>query len=185
MFFLRGSVLRKIFLPIMCAFLAIATSVPAFASTDSLTLTAHYQGWKVYRYHAKNGPVCFMSAPPQKEQGHYTSRGQVFFFVTHWPHGGGDHVVSVSAGYTYQKDSRVSLKVKDKTFTLFTQGAMAWTQDETEDDAVVKEIKSGETMIIKGTSSRGTRTTDTYSLKGSTDAYRAMMRACSEEHGKK
>ncbi len=176
--------LRKIFLPIICVFLAATAAAPAFASTGSPTLTAHVHGWKIYRYHAKNGPVCFMSAKPQKED-IPSRRGQVFFFVTHWPHGGGNNVISVSTGYTYKKDSHVLLKVKGKTFTLFTQGSMAWTQDGTEDDAVVKEVKAGETMVITGTSERGTRTTDTYSLKGSTDAYRAMMRACSGEDGKK
>ena len=33
-------------------------------------------------------------------------------------------------------------------------------------------------MIVQGTSSRGTKTTDTYSLIGFTKAYRAIADAC-------
>ena len=36
----------------------------------------------------------------------------------------------------------------------------------------------GSTMIFKGTSSRGTLTTDTYSLKGFTAAYRSLKTKC-------
>jgi len=39
-------------------------------------------------------------------------------------------------------------------------------------------MRAGLTMVVKGTSSRGTLTTDTYSLRGFTAAYDAMQKAC-------
>lgn len=33
-------------------------------------------------------------------------------------------------------------------------------------------------MVVRGTSTRGTRTADTYSLKGTGDAYKAISTAC-------
>ena len=43
---------------------------------------------------------------------------------------------------------------------------------------IVKAMIQGARMIIKGTSSSGTQTTDTYSLKGFTAAYKAINKAC-------
>ena len=39
-------------------------------------------------------------------------------------------------------------------------------------------MKGGKAMVVKGTSSRGTLTTDTYSLAGFTAAYAAIGKAC-------
>ncbi|MBU6475628.1 MAG: hypothetical protein KGL10_00875 [Alphaproteobacteria bacterium] len=170
--------MRKFFLAIACVFSVLLAAAPAFAGAASPVLVGRYDGWKVYRFRDSSGPVCFMSAQPRKEEGHYSSRGQVFFFVTHWPGKDGKNVVSLSAGYTYKKDSRVTLAVNGKTFNLFTQGAMAWTQDGKEDAAVVDEIRAGREMAVKGTSDHGTLTSDSYDLSGSTAAYHAMMHAC-------
>jgi hypothetical protein len=39
-------------------------------------------------------------------------------------------------------------------------------------------MRAGSTMVVKGTSARGTRTTDTYSLKGVSAALDAIDKAC-------
>jgi Invasion associated locus B (IalB) protein len=39
-------------------------------------------------------------------------------------------------------------------------------------------LKAGKQMIVRGTSSRGTETTDTYSLSGFTAALAAIDKAC-------
>ena len=44
--------------------------------------------------------------------------------------------------------------------------------------AVVDAMKKGERLIIEGTSSKGTLTKDTYSLKGFSAAYRAISSKC-------
>jgi hypothetical protein len=119
-----------------------------------------------------------MSRQPEKQTGKFKKRGQVFFFVTHWAGDKDKNVVSLSNGYTFKPKSEVTLSIKGKKFPLFIQGDMAWTKDQAEDNAVVKELEAGATMTIKGTSSRGTETTDTYNLKGSTEAYQAITKDC-------
>ena len=39
-------------------------------------------------------------------------------------------------------------------------------------------MRKGRTMVVTGTSTRGTLTTDTYSLSGFTKASRAIAKAC-------
>ena len=43
---------------------------------------------------------------------------------------------------------------------------------------MVRAMRVGKKLVIRGISSRGTKTTDTFSLKGFTKAYAAMNRSC-------
>ena len=43
---------------------------------------------------------------------------------------------------------------------------------------VVDAMIRGARLVVKGTSSRGTKTTDTYSLKGFSAAFKAIGKAC-------
>ena len=58
---------------------------------------------------------------------------------------------------------------------------MAWTKDSTADAKLGAQMKKGTTAILKGTSARGTLTTDTFSLKGFSKAYRDIQKACGRE----
>ena len=70
--------------------------------------------------------------------------------------------------------------VIDRTqeFDLFTKNDGAWNYDRSNDRAMVAAMKRGLSMVITGRSSRGTVTTDTYSLRGFTAAYNAISDAC-------
>ena len=63
-------------------------------------------------------------------------------------------------------------------FVLFTDRETAWSRDAKSDTALVKAMMRGRRMRVRGTSARGTVTTDTYSLLGFTKAYRAIGKAC-------
>ena len=64
------------------------------------------------------------------------------------------------------------------SFTLFTNQSTAWAQNEKDDASIIKFMKLGNMMTVQGTSSRGTNTKDTYSLKGFIAAYKAMNKKC-------
>ncbi len=58
------------------------------------------------------------------------------------------------------------------------RAGQAWARDTKTDRALVGAMKGGLAMIVAGISSRGTLTTDTYSLTGFTKAYNAIAKAC-------
>ncbi|MEE8247875.1 MAG: invasion associated locus B family protein, partial [Alphaproteobacteria bacterium] len=64
------------------------------------------------------------------------------------------------------------------SWDLFTNGASAWAPTAVDDKAIVKSMRAGSSMTVKGTSSRGTQTTDTYSLLGFSKALGAITKAC-------
>ena len=82
------------------------------------------------------------------------------------------------AGYSYRKGSDVTVMIDGRTYTLFTQNDMAWAADAGADSSLTEGIKRGSNMTVKGVSSKGTETKDTFSLKGSTKAYDEISRAC-------
>ena len=57
-------------------------------------------------------------------------------------------------------------------------GRVAWTISEEEDARLIKFMKLGNEMIVRGISSRGTKTIDTYSLKGFSAAFTAIRKVC-------
>jgi len=178
--------LKKIFLALICTIIAFCATTQARAAdaTDPV-LIGSYDGWNAYHFRDKGGPVCFMSRAADKQEGKFKKRGKVVFFVTHYSADKDKNVVSVSGGYDFKPKDLVTLSIKSKKFPLYAQGGMAWTKDQTEDNAVIKELLAGATMTIKGTSSRGTSTADTYNLKGSTEAYRAITKDCGADKDKK
>ena len=78
----------------------------------------------------------------------------------------------------FLRNSEPTVTIGKKTFSLFTDTGHAFAHDKKSDIALIKAMIRGSTMIIKGVSSRRTKTTDTYSLKGVSAAMKAINKAC-------
>ena len=165
------------FLAMLAVMICCQTSQALAAGPEPRLLSVH-RDWQAYVFEEKGQPVCYMASQPIKAQGDYTKRGEIFAIVTHRPGDNSRDVFSYVTGYTYKKGSKVSLRIGSNSYTLFTHGDTAWAEDEKTDHAITKAIKAGSQMTVVGTSSRGTRTTDTISLRGSTAAYNAISQSC-------
>ena len=148
------------------------------AMAQSPTLIGNFGDWAAYKFTENDKKVCYMVSQPKKAEGNYTKRGDVFALVTHRPGEKTKNVFSYVTGYTYKDGSDVTVEVNNNKFTLFTQKDMAWTPDQATDNKIAESIRKGAKMVVKGTSSRGTKTTDTFSLKGSGGAHDAINKAC-------
>ena len=162
---------------IFIAFL-IATTTPAVGQTGGDGLIDVFGDWSAFAVKDGGKAVCYVGSEPQKAVGKYTKRGDPLILVTHGPGKKSIGVFSLRAGYTYKAGSEVDLVIGGFTQKLFTDGGHAWAYDTKADRALVRAMKSGSSLIAKGSSSRGTVTTDTYSLKGFTAAYGAASKAC-------
>ncbi len=163
---------------IIATALFMSFSGNAIAATSDPVLISKHADWSVFTFTQDGGKVCFMSSQPQKSEGKYKKRGEVHFFITHWEKEKTKNVVSVSTGYTYKAKSNVSLKIGKNNFSLFTQGETAWANDQETDNKIALWVTKGSTMIIEGSSKRDTATKDTYSLKGTSAAYKAINKEC-------
>ncbi|MBT3552144.1 MAG: hypothetical protein HOO19_12000 [Rhodospirillaceae bacterium] len=158
------------------AVLAVAgLSLPAFAQQKYL---GEFKDWFAYRENKGPGRTCYIASIPKKETGKYTSRGETFILVTHRPGDAKRDVFELRAGYTYKKQSKVTLNIDGNVTKLVPIGASAWAETDKIDRALAAAMARGRQMMVTGFSARGTKTTDTYSLAGFTAAYRAIGRAC-------
>lgn len=158
--------------------LGLVVAVPALAA-DPLEL-GQFGQWKAFSFTDGSGAgkVCFMSSKPQKQEGKFTKRGDVAFFITHWAAEGTRDVVSVAIGYPFKKGSTLRVLIDGTEYKMTTDGEMAWAADSTTDKTISEAVRRGSKLVVKGVSQRGTETTDTYSLSGSGDAYKKITDAC-------
>lgn len=163
----------------LVSLLAIAFFVlPGAARAAEPTLIGDYGDWSAYMFTEDGNKVCYMASQPKKAEGNYTRRGEVFALITHRPAEGTKNVFSYIAGYAYKPESEVTLKTDGQKYTLFTQDETAWARDAVADGKIAQSIRSGSSMTVSGTSSRGTTTVDTFGLKGSSAAYDAISKEC-------
>lgn len=167
---------------VLVAFIGLLTALPvtspANAQNGEPRLLAKHGDWSAYMFIENGNKVCYMISEPTSAKGNYTRRGKIYALVTHRPAEGTRDVFSYITGYTYKSGSEATVDIDSRSFSLFTQDETAWAPDATSDKALSKAIRDGSKMIVKGTSSRGTATTDTFSLKGSSKAYSRINNEC-------
>lgn len=157
------------------AFLAAPSLVQA---DDNMKLLGKFDQWTAYTFTEDGGKVCFMASAPTKSEGKYTTRGEVMAFVTHRVKSKSFDEFQIIAGYEYKADVKVALQIDKNTIELTPKDDNATADSPEIDKKIVETLRNGSSMIVKGTSKKGTPTVDTYSLKGSTAAYKAITAAC-------
>lgn len=164
----------------VCGMLVLSS--PALAANKNLEILGTYDSWTAYVFQDQNGKTCYMATEPTKSQGKYKIRDDVFLFVTHHPNEKEFDIVNVAAGYTYKKGSLPTFTVdNNKPINLVSHADTAWAKDSATDSKLIAQMKKGSTAVLKGTSVRGTATTDTFSMKGFSKAYHDIQKACGRE----
>jgi Invasion associated locus B (IalB) protein len=163
---------------VVFALLPAALAPSPAAATVTPKKLGTFKDWSAHLLREKRGKVCYLYAEPKSQKGKYKRRGATFVQLAHRPAEKIRNEFSITAGYSYKKNSQVTVAIGKRRYKLFTVGDGAWARDRKTDLALVKAMKGGAKMVVSGTSQRGTRTVDTYSLLGFTAAYRAIERAC-------
>ena len=118
---------------------------------------------------------CYIVSAPTKEEGNYSRRGDVYVLV-YRINKSPDQVVQITSGYNYDEKKSVNVLIDKTSFEFFSKEDSAWTKNK--DKEVIYAMQKGIKMVITGYSSRGTLTTDTYTLKGFTAALNKLSKDC-------
>ncbi len=137
-----------------------------------------FKVWSAMSFDEDDKTVCMMWSQPEKAEGDYKNRGEIFVFVTHRPDDRQMNKVSFETGYKFKESTEVRVTIDGDAYTLSTDGSTAWSYSGKDDSRMVMAMRAGMTMIMEGTSSRGTQTLDTYSLSGFTAAHNSINKAC-------
>lgn len=166
---------------------AAATQAPAAhnpalhkaqAAGQNINRIGGAEGWDAYTDMVGKAKICYLIGKPSKSEPANAKRSAIFASVTHRPGEKRFNEVSFTSGYLFKEGSDAELAIDGKKFALFTNKDGAWTRDAATDHAVVEALAKGKQAIIKGTSARGTATTDIYSLAGFSQALAAIDKAC-------
>jgi hypothetical protein len=163
------------------AVLAGLAALPA-AAQPKANLVGTYQSWYVYTSGAGANKVCYALGQPRETQPTNVRRDPIFFLISTWPGKKTVNEPSVVPGYPYRDGSKVQVQVGADKFEFFTQNegdeGGAWMQNPADERRLIDAMKRGATMIVTGTSTRGTLTRDTYSLQGLTAAITNVANTC-------
>jgi len=155
-----------------------AAAKPPAATGAKAERLGDAQGWSAFAETDKNAKACYLVGRPVKSDPDNLKRGDVYVYVTHRPAEKSYNVVSFASGYPYKDATDAELTVETHKFTLFTNKESAWSRDAATDKAVVDAMAKAKQAILKGTSTRGTITTDTYSLDGFAPMLAQIDKAC-------
>lgn len=160
-------------------FMAVILTLMA-GNASAQELQATFSDWSVFTMSEANKKTCYIASSPQKEQGNYKKRGEPYLLVTHRSRNVDE--VSTSSGYPYKNNSDVALKIDDgRSYALFTTPEVpeiAWARDSETDGKLVRGMKRGSKLSVKGTSRLKSYSQDTYSLSGFTKAFEKMKSLC-------
>ena len=176
-------VMRKITIILTALGILFAT-----AATMAITATAQAKGpksllrnpgiWYAFSLTEGKGKACYMAGQPKDSKPAGVKRGPIWVLITHRPYKKIKGEVGIYVGYPLKPNSMVSIDVDKKKFKLYAVDDTAWVEDPKVEKKLVSAMRAGKKMVIRGTSKRGTKTTDRYSLKGFTRAHKAINRAC-------
>ena len=139
-----------------------------------------FNDWSVLRQETDAGRLCYITSEPIEKKGDYdkNNRGETRVFVTHGPGKSERDVVSIVAGYVFEKQSEVDLYVDGVKQLFFTLQDRAWSFGPDEDKKIIRNMKRGNKLTVEGVSSRGNKTIDIYSLSGFTKAKQMLDKIC-------
>jgi hypothetical protein len=157
-----------------------ATPAAAPAGGVEPTLIGQFGTWGAYTATPNGKKVCFALAKPSSSKTNPPNRPRdpAYAFVSTRPAEKVTNEVSIMIGYTLKPGSESSLEVGGASYAMYTQGDGLWIKNAAEEERMVDAMRKSADVIVKGVSARGTETTDTFSLKGLSQALDKLAQDC-------
>ena len=158
-----------------------AAAVPA--AVAQATLLGQFGDWGAYTASPGGRKVCFALTKPTASQDNppnrRTSANQVYMFISSRPSEKVKDEVSVLVtNYVFKPSADATLAIGAANFPMYTQNDGAWVKNAADEARMVDALRKGADAVVKATTSRGTQTTDTFSLKGIDQALKRVAQEC-------
>jgi len=148
--------------------------------TDQAVLLGQFGEWGAYRATPGGKKICFALSKPTSATSEPAgrSRDPSYAFVSTRPTEKVRNEVSVIVGYPQKTGHDATAAIGSATYSMYTQNDGAWVKNAAEEAQMVETMRKGSDLVVKSESSRGTKTTDTYSLKGIAQALDKVAEEC-------
>ncbi|MGB8050868.1 MAG: invasion associated locus B family protein [Pseudolabrys sp.] len=148
--------------------------------TDQAVLLGQFGEWGAYRATPGGKKISFALSKPTAATSEPSSRTRdaVYAFVSTRPSEKVRNEVSVIVGYPQKAGHDATAAIGSSTYPMYTQNDGAWVKNAAEETQMVETMRRGSDLVVKSESARGTKTTDTYSLKGIAQALDRVAEEC-------
>jgi hypothetical protein len=144
------------------------------------TLLGQYGDWGAYTASPGGKKVCFAIAKPTSSETTPPNRPRnpSYIFISSRPADKVSNELSIVIGYPFKPSSEATIEIGANSFALYTQQDGAWIKNAAEETHLVDSMRAGQSALVKGMSAKGTRTTDTFSLRGFAQALERTDQDC-------
>jgi hypothetical protein len=159
-----------------------APKSPAAAAAGGTepVLIGQYGTWGAYTATPNGKKVCFALAKPTSSKTNPPNRPRdpAYAFVSTRPSEKVFNEVSVMIGYALKPGSESTIEVGGASYAMYTQGDGLWIKNAAEEERMVEAMRRAADAVVRGVSAKGTETTDTFSLKGLSQALDRIAQDC-------
>lgn len=152
----------------------------AMAGGAEPNLLGQFGTWGAYSATPNGKKVCFALAKPSSSKTNPPNRPRdpAYAFVSTRPAEKVFNEVSIMIGYALKLGSESTLEVGGASYAMYTQGDGLWIKNAAEEERLVEAMRRSADVVVKGTSAKGTETTDVFSLKGLSQALDRIAQDC-------
>ena len=123
--------------------------------------------------------LCYALGAAQKRQPEGKLKdAKANIFVSTRPSEGVRNEIAINLGYATKENGAATADVDGTSFELVTMKESAWLKNPAQEKEFVESMKHGSKLVVKAASAKGTSSTDTYSLKGLSDALARVQQEC-------
>jgi hypothetical protein len=141
---------------------------------QSVRLLGEFRDWSSYSASEGAGALCFMMSKPLETEPMPDAMGEAHLYLTNRPAESVRGEFNLVAGFPFAADTPATVSVGGQSFELFTENDAAWLLDPGQAENLAGAIRAGSSLVVDGTTERGIKVRQTYSLSGATAASRAL-----------
>jgi hypothetical protein len=160
--------------------LSLTAALPAAA--EPANLLGVFGNWTAYSSGAGSNLTCYALSKPRASRPTTAKRSAVYLMVSDWPSRKVKGEAQIVYGFQAKEGAAAGLGVGADKFTFFMRNngkeGSAWLQQLGDNARMIAAMQSGVSAVASGTSVKGTKTSDTYSLAGLGDALAKIHAVC-------
>ena len=145
--------------------LSLGLTLPAAA--EPANLLGVFGNWSAFSSGSGSSLTCYALSKPRATRP-AAKRGAIYLMVSDWPSRKVKAEPQIVYGYQGKEGAPAALAVGSDKFNFFIRN----------NGKLIDAMQSGVSAVASGTSARGTKTSDTYSLAGFNDAMAKAHAAC-------
>jgi hypothetical protein len=164
--------LRVLLFSIIC-FLSLEQKIFA-----QIKLDGQFKNWTAQNTNINGQQVCYAVSSPIASNPKTLNRAESRIFISFRANDKIQNEISITSGYNYKASSKVNLAIEKREFNFETEDNFAWLTKYEDEISLIELMRKSTQAKVTATSVRGTKTIDTFSLSGFSDAYEAAKKKC-------